>query len=399
MVARTRAKFESVAEDLDERGRRRWSAVEARSWGWGGVVALSQATGLSRNTITKGIQELDDPSSLPDSGRQRRAGGGRKSRQAEQPGLVPALEKLVEAETRGDPGSPLRWCCRSTRSLAAALQKMGYTVSHTKVSQLLKSQGFSLQSNRKTREGKQHPDRNAQFEYIARRVKSQLRRGQPALSVDTKKKEVLGNRKNSGQTYRRKRDPIQVDVHDFPDEKLGKAIPYGVYDIGLNEAAVSVGITHDTAEFAVGAICRWWARLGRKRYRTPKRLLITADSGGSNSSRNRLWKLKLQEFADSTGMIVEVLHFPPGTSKWNKIEHRLFCHITRNWRGVPLETLEVVVKLIGGTRTREGLEVHAWVDARQYPKGRKVTNREFEEIAIKPAEFHGEWNYEIHPRK
>jgi hypothetical protein len=276
---------------------------------------------------------------------------------------------------------------------------MGYTVSHTKVSQLLKSQGFSLQSNRKTREGRRHPDRNAQFEYIAQRVKSQLRRGQPALSVDTKKKEVLGNLKNPGRTYRRKGDPIEVDVHDFPDAKLGKAIPYGVYDIGLNEAAVSVGITHDTAEFAVGAIRRWWVRLGQKRYRTPKRLLITADSGGSNSARNRLWKLKLQELADSTGMIVEVLHFPPGTSKWNKIEHRLFCHITRNWRGIPLETLEVVVRLIGGTRTREGLEVHAWIDAKTYPKGRKVTDPEFDEIAIKPSTFHGEWNYEIHPRK
>jgi len=399
VVARMRAKFGSIADDLDERGRRRWSAVEANSLGWGGIVTVSEATGLSRATILKGIRELDDPSGLPHSGRQRRAGGGRKSREAEQPRLVPALDKLVETETRGDPGSPLRWCCRSTRNLADALQKMGYTVSHTKVGQLLKLQGFSLQSNRKTREGKQHPDRNAQFEYIAQRVKSQLRRGQPALSVDTKKKEVLGNLRNSGKTYRRKGDPVKVDVHDFPDEKLGKAIPYGVYDIGLNEAAVSVGITHDTAEFAVGAIRRWWARLGQKRYRTPKRLLITADSGGSNSSRNRLWKLKLQEFADTTGMIVEVLHFPPGTSKWNKIEHRLFCHITRNWRGIPLETLEVVVKLIGGTRTREGLEVHAWVDAKQYPKGRKVTDREFDEIAIKPSAFHGEWNYEIHPRK
>jgi hypothetical protein len=264
---------------------------------------------------------------------------------------------------------------------------------------LLKAQGFSLQANRKTREGKQHPDRNAQFEYIARRVKCQLRRGQPALSVDTKKKEVLGRLKNSGKTYRRQGQPIEVDVHDFPDKKLGKAIPYGVYDIGCNEAGVSVGITHDTAEFAVAAIRRWWQRLGRKRYSSPKRLLITADSGGSNGPRNRLWKLMLQKFADASGLVIEVLHFPPGTSKWNKIEHRLFCHITRNWSGVPLETLEVVVQLIGGTRTREGLEVHAWLDDHRYSQGRKVTDRELDVVHIKPSKFHGEWNYEIHPRR
>ncbi len=267
------------------------------------------------------------------------------------------------------------------------------------VAKLLKSSGFSLQSNRKTREGAQHPDRNAQFEHIAKRVKARQRCGEPALSVDTKKKEVLGNLKNPGKTYRRKRNPVEVKCHDFPDPELGKAIPYGVYDLNHNEAGVSVGITHDTAEFAVEAIRRWWRRLGNKRYRSPRRLLITADSGGSNSSRNRLWKLELQKLADETRMIIEVCHFPPGTSKWNKIEHRVFCHITRNWRGVPLETLEIVVKLIGSTRTSTGLEVHCWLDQDQYDNGRKVTDAEMQELYIKHCAFHGEWNYEIHPRK
>ncbi len=274
--------------------------------------------------------------------------------------------------------------------LGAALQADGYTVSYTKVRQLLKSSGFSLQSNRKTREGADHPDRNAQFEHIAKRVKARQRRGEPALSVDTKKKEVLGKLKNAGKTYRRKRNPVEVNVHDFPDPELGKAIPYGVYDLNHNEAGVSVGITHDTAEFAVEAIRRWWRRLGKKRYRSPRRLLITADSGGSNSSRNRLWKLELQKFADETQMIIEICHFPPGTSKWNKIEHRVFCHITRNWQGVPLETVEIVVNLIGATRTSTGLEVHCWLDEDQYDKGRKVTNAEMNELFIKRDAFHGE---------
>jgi hypothetical protein len=352
---------------------------------------------MSDRTIRTGIQELQDPQRLsPD--RQRRLGGGRRSREHEQAGLIEALEVIVESGTRGDPQLPLRWTCKSTRLLAQALHQQGFHVSHTKVGQLLQARGYSLQANRKTREGRQHPDRNAQFEYIAQRVQAQQRRGQPALSVDTKKKEVLGNLKNPGKTYRPKGKPVEVKVHDFPDPHLGKAIPYGVYDIGHNEAGVSIGITHDTAEFAVQAIRRWWKQLGRKRYRSPKRLLITADSGGSNGSRNRLWKVMLQQFADESGLIVELCHFPPGTSKWNKIEHRLFCHITRNWQGVPLETLEVIVQLIGSTRTSEGLEVHAWLDERTYEKGRKVTTQEFEELYITPNTFHGEWNYEIHPR-
>lgn len=392
-----RRKFVAIAPDLDERGRRRWAAAESRSLGWGGISVVAEATGISDRTIRNGLRELDDPDALsPD--RQRRVGAGRSSREREQPGLVNALEGLVDPVTRGDPMSPLRWTCKSTRRLAEALQEQGFQVSYAKVGQLLKVRGYSLQSNRKTREGKQHPDRNAQFEHIARRVKSQHRNDQPALSVDTKKKEVLGNLKNPGKTYRRKGKPVEVDVHDFPNPELGKAIPYGVYDLKHNEAGVSIGITHDTAEFAVAAIHRWWKRLGKKRYQLPRRLLITADSGGSNSSRNRLWKLQLQKFADDTGMIVEVCHFPPGTSKWNKIEHRLFCHITRNWRGVPLETLEVVVQLIGGTKTSQGLEVHAWLDGAMYEKGRKVTNLEFAELHLIPNKFHGEWNYEIHPR-
>lgn len=392
-----RQKFANIAQDLDERGRRRWAASEALSLGRGGITAVAVATGISDRTIRNGISELDDPNPLPRD-RQRRPGGGRKSRTDQQPGLVAALERLVDPDSRGDPESPLRWTCKSLRALAAALQADGLDVSYRKVGQLLKSSGFSLQSNRKTQEGAQHPDRNAQFEYIAQRVKARRRCGEPALSVDTKKKEVLGTLKNPGKTYRRKRKPVEVKVHDFPDPELGKAIPYGVYDLNHNEAGVSVGITHDTAEFAVEAIRRWWHRLGTKRYRNPRRLLITADSGGSNSSRNRLWKLELQRFADETGMILEVCHFPPGTSKWNKIEHRVFCHITRNWRGIPLETLEIVVKLIGATRTNTGLEVHCWLDEDQYDKGRKVTDAEMQELYIKRNEFHGEWNYEIHPR-
>lgn len=396
IVAWIRDKFQALQTELDERGRRRWAATEARSLGWGGISAVAAATGLSDRTIRNGIRELTDNSLSPD--RQRRPGAGRPARDIEQPGLVRALEVLVEPATRGDPQGPLRWTCKSTRTLARTLRKQGYQVSHTKVAQLLRAQGYSLQSNRKTREGKQHPDRNAQFEHIARRVKAQLRRGQPALSVDTKKKEVLGNLKNPGKSYRRKGQPVEVDVHDFPDKNLGKAIPYGVYDIQRNEAGVSVGITHDTAEFAVAAIGRWWQRLGKKRYRSPRRLLITADSGGSNGPRNRLWKVMLQKFADKTGMIVEVCHFPAGTSKWNKIEHRLFCHITRNWQGIPLETLEIIVQLIGSTRTREGLEVHAWLDEKDYQKGRKVADTELDEVYITPNAFQGEWNYEIHPR-
>ncbi len=392
-----RDKYLAIVSDLDERGIRRWAAAEARSLGWGGISAVAKATGISDRTIRNGIQELDDPQA-PTADRQRRTGGGRRRREEEEPGLIEALEALVEPVARGDPMSPLRWTCKSTYVLANELTTQGFVVSSTKVGALLKAQGYSLQANRKTVEGKQHPDRNAQFEHIARRVKARQRRGEPAISIDTKKKEPLGNMKNPGKTYRRKGRPIKVKTHDFPDKELGKAVPYGVYDIAHNEAGVSVGIGHDTAEFAVASIRRWWERMGRRRYRAPKRLLITADSGGSNSPRTRLWLWELQQFVDETGLILELCHYPPSTSKWNKIEHRLFCHITRNWQGVPLETLEIVVNLIGSTKTKQGLEVHAWLDSQKYEKGRKISNAEFAEIHIKRNKFHGDWNYEIHPR-
>ena len=294
--------------------------------------------------------------------------------------------------------NPLRWTIKSTRRLAEALRTQGYQVSATLVRRVLRGMQYSLQANRKTREGRQHPDRDAQFRHINNRVKARQRRGEPAISVDTKKKEVLGNLKNPGKTYRPQGEPTKVKTHDFPDPELGKAVPYGVYDIHGNEAGVSVGISHDTAEFAVGAIRRWWDKMGRKRYGKAQRLLVTADSGGSNSSRCRLWKVELQKWADETGLIVEVCHYPPGTSKWNKIEHRLFCHITRNWQGIPLETLEIVIQSIGATTTATGLEVHAWLDENTYQKGRKISDEELQTCSIIRNKFHGEWNYEIHPR-
>ena len=390
-------KYSELLDDLDERGRRRWAAVEARALGHGGITAVALATGLSDRTIRTGLKELDDPAPLAGD-RQRRTGGGRKSHAITQPGLQDALDRLIEPTARGSPMNPLRWTIKSTYRLAQALRTQGYEVSATSVRRMLVVMNYSLQSNRKTREGAEHPDRDGQFRHIAERVTARKRRGEPAISVDTKKKEVLGNLKNPGKTYRPKGDPEKVKTHDFPDPKLGKAVPYGVYDIHGNEAGVSVGISHDTAEFAVGAIRRWWEKLGRKRYGRAKRLLVTADSGGSNSSRCRLWKVELQKWADETGLIIEVSHYPPGTSKWNKIEHRVFCHITRNWRGTPLETIEIVVESIGATTTETGLEVHAWIDEGTYQKGRKVSDEELAACNIKRNEYHGEWNYEIHPR-
>lgn len=392
-----RNKYSDLSSELDERGRRRWVAVEARSLGWGGIVAVAEATGISERTIRSGIKELECLDSLaPD--RQRRSGGGRKSLDHLQPELVEALDRLINPTTRGDPMNPLRWTCKSTRTLAAELTSQGFQVGPSSVRILLARLGYSLQANRKMREGRQHPDRDAQFQHINKRVTRQKRSGAPAVSVDTKKKEVLGNKRNPGRTLEPKGQPRTVDTHDFPDEEKGKAVPYGVYDIHRNEAGVSVGISHDTAEFAVAAIARWWNKLGRRRYPNAQRVVITADSGGSNSARNRLWKLELQRLADRTGMVIEVCHYPPGTSKWNKIEHRLFCHITRNWQGVPLETHEIVVESIGATTTTEGLEVHVWLDQSNYAKGRKVTDTELDECVIIRNSFHGEWNYEILPR-
>ena len=398
LIAAIRDKYLNLLDDLDERGRRRWAAVESRALGWGGVTAVAKATGLSDRTIRNGIKELDDPVPLV-SDRQRKKGGGRKPDVTTQPGLQAALDALIEPTTRGSPMNPLRWTIKSTHRLADELQQQGFTVSATSVRRMLVAMKYSLQSNRKTREGRQHPDRDAQFRHISKRVQARQRRGEPAISVDTKKKEVLGNLKQAGRIYRPQGQPLEVKTHDFPDPELGKAVPYGVYDIHSNEAGVSVGISHDTAEFAVAGIRRWWTKLGQKKYPQAKRITLTADSGGSNSSRSRLWKVELQKWADETGLIVEVCHDPPGTSKWNKIEHRLFCHITRNWRGTPRETLEVVVESIAATTTQTGLEVHAWLDENAYAKGQKVSDQQLAECHLKRNKFHGEWNYEIHPRK
>jgi hypothetical protein len=389
-------KYQGLHDEFSEFTRRRWAAVEAASLGRGGISAVSAATGLAHSTIRRGIRELNAGAALV-GGRQRRHGAGRKRIDVIDPHVRASLERLVEPESRGDPQSPLRWTCKSTRRLAQELTLQGHSVGPTTVRQLLKAAGYSLQANRKTREGASHPDRDAQFCYINRRVKSQQRQGQPAVSVDTKKKETLGNLKNAGREWRPKGQPREVNVHDFPDPKKGKAVPYGVYDLSHNEAWVSVGVSSDTAEFAVETIRAWWKRLGRRRHPKAHRLLITADSGGSNSSRNRLWKVELQRFSNETGLEIEVCHFPPGTSKWNKIEHRLFCHVSRNWRGQPLETYEIVVNLIGSTTTESGLTVHAKLDAATYAKGRKVTNAELAGVNLTPSRFHGEWNYVITP--
>ena len=398
IVDMIRKKYTALLADLDERASRRWAASEAIALGYGGITTVSLATGISDRTIRNGMSELNARESLSPA-RQRKVGAGRKRREEEQPKLVAALEKLVNPATRGDPQSPLRWTCKSTRILARELVRKGFRVSSTKVGQILKSIGYSLQANRKTIEGQQHPDRNAQFEFIAERVAANCRVKQPAVSVDTKKKEVLGNLKNPGKTYRQSKSPVKVATHDFPSKELGKAVPYGVYDIDRNEAGVTVGISSDTAEFAVAAIHRWWNKLGENRYPKAKRLLITADSGGSNSPRTRLWRVELQKLANQTGLVMEVCHYPPGTSKWNKIEHKLFCHITRNWRGVPLETLEIVVNLISGTTTETGLEVHAWLDTKAYETKKEVSDMELSDVNIIRNAFHGEWNYEVRPNR
>ena len=389
-------KWSALVDHLDERARRRWAATEALAIGRGGIAAVAAATGISDRTVRNGIAEIREGDVLL-PGYQRKVGGGRKPLEHSQTDLINAIERLIEPTERGDPQSPLRWTCKSLANLETEMKQQGFQVGRTKIRKVLKQLGYSLQGNRKTREGKDHPDRDVQFRHIHRRVSACRRGGRPAISVDTKKKENLGNKANSGREYRPKGKPVEVDTHDFPDKKRGKAVPYGVYDIGENEAGVSIGISKDTAEFAVQAIRRWWQELGCTRYRKPSRLLITADCGGSNGHRNRLWKLQLQALANELGMIIEVCHYPPGTSKWNKIEHRLFCHITRNWRGVPLESHEVVVQLVSSTRTNEGLEVHCWLDEEAYQTGRKVTDDEMNTVRIKRNKFHGEWNYEVQP--
>lgn len=394
------AKYLSLAPLMDERMRRQWAAAEARAYGWGGVRAVSGVIGMSPNTIKKGLSELTERAESPEvplATRLRREGGGRKRSSESDPELLGALERLVDPVTRGDPGSPLRWTCKSTTHLAEALSAQGHEVSPRTVGRLLNADGYSLQSNRKTKEGEDHPDRNAQFEHINRTVKLFQHRGQPVISVDTKKKELVGRFKNGGREWQPRGEPELVEVHDFMDQELGKAIPYGVFDVSENQGWVSVGIDHDTARFAAEAIHRWWRKMGSKRYRAAKRLLITADGGGSNGSRNRLWKVALHQLAFQLGMAIDVCHFPPGTSKWNKIEHRMFSHITQNWRGRPLVSHEVVLNLIANTTTKAGLRIRAELDAGSYPTGIKVSDQELAAVNLKRAQFHGDWNYTLVP--
>jgi transposase len=391
-------RFKLLEEHLDERQRRLVAAAEAEALGPRGISLVSRSTGVSRRAIRQGLEELREIAPAKRSEhRIRRPGGGRKKTIEKDPTLRADLERLVEPTTRGDPESPLLWTCKSLRQLARELQQKGHQVSHQLVSELLHELGYSLQANRKTVEGTQHPDRDAQFEYINRRARLFLREGDPVISVDTKKKELVGNFKNGGREWRPQGNPEKVLVHDFVNPELGRAIPYGIYDIGNNSGWVSVGIDHDTASFAVESIRRWWQSMGRTLYHDRKRLLITADGGGSNGSRVRLWKVELQKLANELGMEVSVCHFPPGTSKWNKIEHRLFSFISMNWRGKPLLTYQVVVSLIAATATGEGLKVRAALDPRTYPSGIKVSNAAVQELNLKPARFHGDWNYSLSP--
>ena len=390
-------RFSAVGWILDERSRRLVAAAESAALGRGGISAVSRATGMSRQVIRQGMKELGEVAVHP-PGRVRRSGGGRKKAVAQDPSLLHDLEMLVEPVTRGDPESPLRWTCKSLRKLAEELRRMGHRTSHQLVGRMLHDLGYSLQANSKTLEGTHHPDRNAQFEYLNRRVKRQIQQHQPVISVDTKKKELVGDFKNGGQELRPKGDPEKVRVHDFGIPELGRANPYGIYDIAQNTGWVSVGVDHDTAAFAVESIRRWWNSMGQAVYPQATRLLITADSGGSNGARVRLWKLELQKLADETGLRIAVSHLPPGTSKWNKIEHRLFSFISQNWRGKPLVSHEVIVNLIAGTTTNTGLTVHSELDTDTYPPGIKVSNEEVAQIDLRRDKFHGDWNYTIHPR-
>ena len=399
-----RAKYQALATRLDEATLRLWAATEARSLGRGGVSAVAEASGLSRTTIYAGLEELKARKTrrsvtlAEPAARIRAPGGGRKKLTTKDPTLLRALEALVEPVTRGDPQSPLRWTCKSTTRLAAELNRRKHRVSQRTVYDLLAQLNYSLQSTRKTREGAQHPDRDAQFTYIARVVKEFQAAGQPVISVDTKKKEILGDFANRGREWRPRGQPESVRVHDFMDPQLGKVVPYGVYDLAANAGWVSVGIDHDTAEFAVESIRRWWREMGAPLYPRATRLLITADCGGSNGHRLRLWKVQLQRLADELRLALRVCHFPPGTSKWNKIEHRMFCHITNNWRGRPLLSRRVVVNLIGRTTTVQGLRIKARLDTHRYEPGIKVSQDQLAAVMLKPDAFHGEWNYAIKPR-
>jgi len=394
-VESIRMKYLALAPMMHERLRRHWAAAEARELGHGGAIVVATATGISDRTIRKGIKELDG---FEVSDRIRRPGAGRPPLTQTDPKLAKALERLVDPLTRGDPCSPLRWTCKSKEKLAAALREKGHEVSGSTVGRILNDMGYSLQSVSKSLEGSSHPDRNAQFEHINATVETFQLRQQPVISVDTKKKELVGEFRNAGQEFQPKGNPEKALVHDFPDDSVGKAIPYGVFDVARNEAWVSVGQDHDTPAFAVASIRQWWSTMGQPAYPKAKELLITADSGGSNGYRCRLWKVELQRFADDTGVRVRVCHFPPGTSKWNKIEHRLFCHITQNWRGRPLTSFETIVQLIGHTSTASGLRVTARLDRKRYPTGVDVSKADLDSLALKKLPFHGEWNYEIEPR-
>lgn len=391
-----RRRWEAVSCQLDERGRRLFAAAEVRAAGRGGLAAVSGITGLARSTILRGLKDLDAPA-LP-RGRVRRKGGGRRRLAVRDTTLLDSLRSLVEPATVGDPVRPLLWVSKSLDKLATALNEMGHAVSANTVRKLLIEIGFSRQSNRKADEGSHHPDRNAQFEHINAKIQEAQAAGQPAISVDTKKKELVGNYRNGGTDYRPKGDPRRVNVHDFQDKELGKVVPYGVYDIAANNGWVSVGITHDTAEFAVASIRLWLEKMGRQRYPNASELTITADCGGSNGARVRLWKVKLQEFADETGLTIHVCHYPPGTSKWNKIEHRLFCHITQNWRARPLTDRMAVVELISATSTKTGLRIESALDEQTYEKGIKVSDAEMDALNIHGDTFHPEWNYTVNPR-
>jgi len=391
-------KFSALMPTLNERSRRLVAAAEAHALGHGGITLVARASGISSSTISRGLKELRGRAEALDPVRIRRPGGGRKRLPKKDPRLTADLEALVEPGTRGDPESPLRWTCKSLRTLARQLQGMGHSVSYPVVGDLLREAGYSLQANQKTREGAQHPDRNAQFEYLNRRVLQQQRTGGPVISVDTKKKELVGDFKNAGQEWRPQGRPQRVRVHDFIIPGKGKAIPYGVYDLTRNRGWVSVGIDHDTAAFAVNSIRRWWRTMGWSAYRQATSLLIMADAGGSNGARLRLWKWELQKLADRTRLSITVCHFPPGTSKWNKIEHRLFSFISRNWRGRPLVSLAVIVSLIAATRTSSGLKVRCELDQGRYPEGQKITDDQMATLNIERATFHGDWNYTLHPR-
>jgi transposase len=400
-IVRIRRKYHLLIPEMDERRRRQWAAAEARDLGWGGIALVARATGLSRPTITAGLRELEQPAPqrAVEATRVRRPGGGRKPLVETDPGVLAALESLVEPVTRGDPESPLRWTCKSTRRLAEELTRQGHRVGPRTVAALLHEAGYSLQANRKTREGSSHPDRNAQFEYINASVARFLMRDQPAISVDTKKKELVGDFKNGGRGWRPQGEPEEVRVHDSLDKTLGKAIPYGVYDMVHNQGWVSVGIDHDTAQFATNSIRRWWYEMGATRFPRAKELLITADGGGSNGHRTRLWKVSLQTLADELGLTLDVCHFPPGTSKWNKVEHRLFSFITQNWRGKPLVSHQAIVSLIANTTTSTGLVVKAALDSNHYDTEIKVSDEELAGLRLQRHEFHGDWNYTISPRR